>query len=222
MPKPFLSLILPVRDNADTVLDSLMGIDYALSLSAFSSEVLVVDDGSRDATGIIAQRFGKIAKDVRVIEGKHPRGLGWAVQEGMASAKGNIRLILTEPCLPSLVLREHLLASFQKGSDMVGIAPSVSGIVRKYAYRVLSGKKKLPFDPQFGILGMTEDAAVSLFRTTELSLKSGIFLELLLRASAFSLRISALSCDTCARLPLVPFLWDALRIRIRGVGTSKE
>ncbi len=60
-----------------------------------STEILVINDGSKDRTLEIATRVSKELRNVRVIDQPKNGGKGKAVMEGMRSAKGDILIILT-------------------------------------------------------------------------------------------------------------------------------
>ncbi|MEK7089949.1 MAG: glycosyltransferase, partial [Patescibacteria group bacterium] len=119
MSKPYLSLIIPVRDEEKTVLQTLLSVDYALSISEFSSEVIVVDDGSRDTTAHIVRQYEKVLKPLKCIEGKSKRGFGSAIKDGMADANGNVQMILYPSCVGFLDKREEILTAFKDGYDIV-------------------------------------------------------------------------------------------------------
>jgi glycosyltransferase involved in cell wall biosynthesis len=79
-PTPELSVVLPARDEAATVGE----IVAALRRLHPSAEILVVDDGSRDATGEVARRHGAD----RVLRHPVPLGNGAAVKSGIRAARG--------------------------------------------------------------------------------------------------------------------------------------
>ena len=81
-----VSVLLPARDAASTLPEALDSIllqeGFGLDL-----EVIVVDDGSRDATLTVAQAAG--ARDPRVrIVALPPRGLVSALNEALRRARG--------------------------------------------------------------------------------------------------------------------------------------
>lgn len=73
---------------------TLMDVDKHLSAMGFSYEILVVNDGSKDATAEIVHRFSHIVKNLRLIDNKENHGKGWVVRQGMLEAKGEVRLIM--------------------------------------------------------------------------------------------------------------------------------
>jgi len=75
-----LTVIIPVYNGADTIGRTIDSIPAREDV-----EIIVVDDGSSDGSADVASRSGR----VRLI--KHPknRGVGSAVNTGIAKARGN-------------------------------------------------------------------------------------------------------------------------------------
>lgn len=81
-----LTIIIPARDESATI-GSLLGQLHALNLPP--SQVLVVDDGSTDATGQIARDCG-----AEVVRHPYNMGNGAAVKSGLRAARGESILII--------------------------------------------------------------------------------------------------------------------------------
>jgi dolichyl-phosphate beta-glucosyltransferase len=90
--KPFLSIIIPAYNEAKRLPLTLADINKRLSAVDYSYEIIVVDDGSKDATVEIAKRFTHLIKNLKVIENKENHGKGWVVKQGMLQAQGKWRL----------------------------------------------------------------------------------------------------------------------------------
>ncbi|HWE06166.1 MAG TPA: glycosyltransferase family A protein [Rhizomicrobium sp.] len=100
-----LSLILAVRNGANYLGEALAS---AVMQSRRPDEIIVVDDGSTDATGTIARGFGDI-----VCLRQEPRGLAAAQNVGISRAKGTFICFLDhDDLLPpdSIALRLALLS----------------------------------------------------------------------------------------------------------------
>lgn len=92
--KPFLSVIIPVHNETKRLPLALVDLDNHLSRANYSSEIIVVDDGSTDATVEIVKHFSNLIKNLHLIHSKENQGQGWAVRQGMLGAKGNWRLLI--------------------------------------------------------------------------------------------------------------------------------
>lgn len=82
--RPLVSVILPVRDGAPW-LDEAVASIRAQTLSDL--ECVVVDDGSRDDSRVIARAHADRDSRVRVLCGNRPRGLVAALTTGIAAAR---------------------------------------------------------------------------------------------------------------------------------------
>lgn len=90
--KPYLSVIIPAYNEAKSLPLTLIDINKHLSDVDYSYEIIVVDDGSKDATEEVVRRFSHLMKNLRLIDNKQNHGKGWVVRQGMLEAKGEIRL----------------------------------------------------------------------------------------------------------------------------------
>lgn len=239
MPKPFLSLIIPVHNEEKTILQTLLSVDYALSISEFSSEVIVVDDGSRDTTAHIVRQYEKVLKPLKCIEGKSRRGFGAAIKEGMASANGNVRLVLYPACVGFLDTREEILAAFKDGFDIVagsrnigvephGLTRAVKRAFRKLSNKLLCGKSLFGVsDVRFGAMGMTEETAEWLFSFPELTNSNNIFFELYMLATKNGTRIREIAYTKNDECACGTGAWDWVRayfhsVKIRRAAKKKN
>ncbi|MBK1731748.1 glycosyltransferase family 2 protein [Thiococcus pfennigii] len=84
---PQLSIVIPVRDEAGNVLPLLSEVDAALAKHA-DYEVLVVDDGSRDATAKELRDARKSHRRLRVLTHSSPCGQSAALRTGVMAARG--------------------------------------------------------------------------------------------------------------------------------------
>jgi dolichyl-phosphate beta-glucosyltransferase len=68
------------------------GAAGATPTTSFTWEVIVVDDGSRDATARVALDYARRCSSVRVLRLPHNRGKGMAVREGALASRGALVL----------------------------------------------------------------------------------------------------------------------------------
>ena len=92
MEKPFLSIIIPAHNEAQRLPPSLEKIDAFLKGQDYSSEVIVVENGSADGTFKIAKDFEQKFAYLRVFH-EEARGKGLAIKRGMLEARGEYRFL---------------------------------------------------------------------------------------------------------------------------------
>lgn len=86
IPDPLLTLIVPMYDE-EKYIDELMQRLLALEVRL---EILLVDDGSKDDSAAIAQRWADDTDGVQLIQHKVNQGKGAAVRTGIAASTGDI------------------------------------------------------------------------------------------------------------------------------------
>lgn len=87
----FLSVIIPAYNEENRLASTLESVQAFLKKQPYSSEIIVVDDGSRDQTIAVAK--GKLrGTDHRILENKENRGKGYTVKRGMLAGEGDYLL----------------------------------------------------------------------------------------------------------------------------------
>ena len=96
--RPRLSVVIPAYNEEARILKSLEAArDYFLK-TAEGVEILVVDDGSADATAEIVERFARERPEggpvpVRLLRNGRNRGKGYSIKHGILLAEGDLVLI---------------------------------------------------------------------------------------------------------------------------------
>jgi glycosyltransferase involved in cell wall biosynthesis len=197
------------------------------------AEVLVVDDGSRDSTAALAERFGGADARVRVLRNPGNRGKGYSVRHGMLEARGEWVLFTDADLSTPIEELDRLIgaagarqASVVIGSraldrSLIGVHQSLfrenAGRLFNLCMRIITG---LPFaDTQCGFKLFERSAAQQIFRRQRLD-RFGFDPEVLFIARRLGYRIAEVPVrwnnaeGTKVTLlgGLTPFL-DLLRIR---------
>jgi dolichyl-phosphate beta-glucosyltransferase len=170
---PALTVILPCYNEAERLSGTLQALLAHLSAAPGAAEVLVVDDGSTDATVNVAEAVAAADRRVRVLSYRPNRGKGFAVRTGMLSAQGE-RLVFTDAdgsYSPGDL--DRLVAALARAPVAIGTrAGDASGpVARRVASRVFNlairGALGLPFDDtQSGLKGFRRAAAQQIFSQT--------------------------------------------------------
>ena len=84
---PFLSIIIPAHNEANRLPNTLEQVFAFLAKQSFTSEVIVVENGSQDNTLEVANNFLQQHANLRVIQNDRS-GKGLAIQRGVEDAKG--------------------------------------------------------------------------------------------------------------------------------------
>ena len=81
-----LSFFFPAYNDGGTIASLVIRAVQAISRLTPDFEVIVVNDGSKDATGEIADELARTYRQVRVVHHQQNRGYGGALRTGFASA----------------------------------------------------------------------------------------------------------------------------------------
>lgn len=85
--RPSVSVVLPAFNeerNLEQVVSQALRIVPSL---ASSFQIIIVNDGSRDRTSVVAARLASLSESVQVIHHPHNRGYGAALKSGIEQAK---------------------------------------------------------------------------------------------------------------------------------------
>ena len=96
MEKPLVSIILPAY-NEEVLIERNIGILYKYLETLpkkFLWEILVVNDGSQDKTGEIAEKLKDSYSNLRVFHHKVNRNLGTALRTGFKNSLGDYVIVM--------------------------------------------------------------------------------------------------------------------------------
>ena len=85
---PDLSIVIPAYNEELRLPATLESIAAFLPSLGASTEIIVVDDGSRDRTAAVAESFRDKFSALRVVSNGVNRGKGYSVRHGMLEARG--------------------------------------------------------------------------------------------------------------------------------------
>jgi glycosyltransferase involved in cell wall biosynthesis len=178
-----LSIVIPAYNEErrlPTTLDVILA--WLNSAPYLEAELLIVDDGSTDATAALVENRAASEPRLRLIRNPGNRGKGYAVRHGMLEAIGDW-ILSTDADLSAPIeeLPKLLAAAEQHGAaiaigsraldrTLIGVHQSqwreMSGIVFNGAMRLITG---LPFaDTQCGFKLFRRDAACRVFKRQRL------------------------------------------------------
>ena len=127
---PFISVVLPCY-NEEAILENNLDIiiSYLESKSQkYNWEIILIDDGSKDKTGSIADRYENEYLNVRVIHHPTNLNLGNALKTGFKNAKGDIIIVMDIDLSYSVDHIERMVDELlQTSSDIVIASPYMPG-----------------------------------------------------------------------------------------------
>jgi hypothetical protein len=123
--KPFLSIVIPIRDEGELLINSILSLDYMLSLSEFSYECIFLYSNATKESKLVCEKFSKLVKYTRVQEVREHKRWGAVFLEGMNSARGNLRMFLDPHAISIFSEREKILQKIKDGYDCVIAIPGV-------------------------------------------------------------------------------------------------
>jgi dolichyl-phosphate beta-glucosyltransferase len=170
-----LSIVIPAYNEEQRLPATLdRVVAYAERATFPVTEILVVDDGSRDGTAALVEARGGI---VRLLSNPGNRGKGYAVRNGMLAAKADWILSTDADLSAPIDELEKLIAAARRENAVVAIGSraldrklvrvhqpmmrEVSGRAFNMVMRMVTG---LPFqDTQCGFKLFRQDAAKNIF-----------------------------------------------------------
>lgn len=86
-PLPEISAFFPAFNEEGNIRRMVEGLREVLPQVASRHEIVIVDDGSRDKTGVLAEDLARRHPQVRVVRHKKNRGYGAAVRSGISACR---------------------------------------------------------------------------------------------------------------------------------------
>jgi dolichyl-phosphate beta-glucosyltransferase len=236
--RPLLSLVLPAYNEEQRLGTSLRKMTEYFGRQTYDCEILIVDDGSTDATTEVAERSAASMPDnvqLRVLSHHHNQGKGAAVKTGCLAALGAYVLFTDVDLASPLEDCGAVLEALSSSADVVAGTRLQPGgydmrrsqpLSRRMMGRVFTFCRKrllLPDieDTQCPLKGFRREAAQRVFRAQRLSGWS-FDVEILYLARRFGLKTQQIPVhwehvggSTLKMNPRMALrvLWDLLRLR---------
>lgn len=119
METPYLSVVIPAFREERRIGNVLTAAIDFFRKRQIAHEIIVVDDGSTDATADVARTFQERDPSVRIIRFDVNRGKGAAVRAGMEAAKGTYALFADADNSTPFAELTKLLPRAEAGDDIV-------------------------------------------------------------------------------------------------------
>jgi dolichyl-phosphate beta-glucosyltransferase len=228
-----LTVVLPCYNEAERLPGTLQTLLGYLSGVPGQVEVLVVDDGSTDATVMVADAVAAIDGRVRVLSYHPNRGKGYAVRTGMLAAEGELIVFTDADGSYGPSELDQIRAALGEAPAAIGTrATGTSGpVTRRAASRVFNlairGSLGLPFgDTQSGLKGFRRAAAQQIFSQSRVD-GFAFDVEVLWLARQLGLQVAEVSVQAMERqgskvrmladaLGMLGEIWAVRRARTNG------
>ena len=174
---PNYSIVIPAFNESARIPATLQSVVTCIRERGWAAEVIVVNDGSSDATAELVRAFAVNAPEVRLIENPGNRGKGYSVSTGLLQALGEVVMFTDADLSAPIEEAEGLFAAIAQGADIaIGSRWLEKGrqTHRQPLYRQFFGRcfnavvrtvMGLPFaDTQCGFKAFTRGAAQTVFQ----------------------------------------------------------
>jgi dolichyl-phosphate beta-glucosyltransferase len=112
------SFVIPAYNESARLRPTLDEILRYTADQQWESEILVVNDGSRDDTAEIVREYARQHPQVQLVENPGNRGKGFSVQNGMLHARGDICLFTDADLSSPIAEARKLFAAIAQGADV--------------------------------------------------------------------------------------------------------
>lgn len=219
-----ITVIFPAYNEAANIERAIEQSMEAMSPRFDTFELLIIDDGSRDATGSIAEKLATIYPEITVLHNERNMGLGETLYRGFQCAKGE--LVIQNAMDYPLDLRDldELLPGLDEADIVVAVRKTYAGYTpyRKLTSRVNRALLRLLFEPKLRDYNYTQLYKRSVLEAAQPSSRSTVFIapEIIIRAHELGFRVKEVEVEYHPRIageatsgkPLVILrsVWDML------------
>ena len=199
---PTLSVVVLAYNEVDTLERTCREIIETIERIGVHAEVVVVDDGSTDGTGVVADKLAEADEQIRVIHHQPNRGLGGVYRTGFTEARGlYVTFFPADGQFPASIIGEFLPR--MKDYDMVlGYLPRRDSallskglsLAERALYRILLGRM-----PRFQGILMFRRSLLSKHTLQSQGRGWAVLLEFIIRCARDECRIVNVATDVRPR-----------------------
>jgi dolichyl-phosphate beta-glucosyltransferase len=118
MSAPTHSFILPAYNESERLTTSIPKVLEYVRDRGLRAEIIVVNDGSTDATADVVRRFAVDNPMIVLLENPGNRGKGYSVRNGMLHASGAVALFTDADLSSPITEADKLFAALADGADV--------------------------------------------------------------------------------------------------------
>ncbi|MBI3546724.1 MAG: glycosyltransferase family 2 protein [Gammaproteobacteria bacterium] len=145
---PSLSVVIPCLNEEDNLKSIALRTLQAFIKYEIKGELIIINDGSSDNTGVVALELSRQHSSVRVIEHNKPHGIGASFWDGVHAAKNDFVVLLPGD---GEIEPEDALVYYHLTTDVDIVVPFIHNVeVRSIWRRVISSIYRFIINMSFG------------------------------------------------------------------------
>ena len=117
-PHPQYSIVIPAYNESGRIPGTLERVLKCIRERGWQAEILVVNDGSRDATAEVVREIALRAPELRLLSNPGNHGKGYSVRHGMTEARGDVVMFTDSDLSAPIEEAERLFAAIEAGADI--------------------------------------------------------------------------------------------------------
>jgi len=118
MSSPIYSIVIPAYNESARISATLKSVIECIRSRHWDAEVIVVDDGSLDATAEVVKAIATQSPEVKLIQNISNRGKGYSVRIGMLKARGEIVMFSDADLSAPIEEAERLFEAIAEGAEI--------------------------------------------------------------------------------------------------------
>ena len=118
-PEPEISVVIPAYNEARAIQKALRTVAGYFRSRGLAGEMIVVDDGSNDATAALARASDTAGVPVEVLVNETNRGKGYAVRRGILAARGRYVGFVDADMSTPIEELDRVREALEAGADVV-------------------------------------------------------------------------------------------------------
>ncbi|MEE9252906.1 MAG: dolichyl-phosphate beta-glucosyltransferase [Thermodesulfobacteriota bacterium] len=229
----YLSVIVPAYNEQSRIESTVRSIESYLSGRPYTSEVVVVDDGSTDGTAAVVRRLASEFPALRLHSCVENSGKGYAVAQGMLNSGGRYRLFMDADNSTTVDQFERMIPHFEAGAGVVIGSRRVEGALievhqsrlRETLGQVFNLLVRLLYgfstrDTQAGFKAFTSEAARAIFPMQTIR-RWAFDIEILVIAGLLGIRVREVPItwrnDPITQVKpggMIRMLFDVIKVRV--------
>jgi len=128
--KPDISVVIPAKDESESLPELCAWIERVMQENSFSYEVIIIDDGSQDTSWEVIMELSALNPCIKGIRFNRNYGKSAALHTGFRASKGDVVITMD--------------ADMQDSPDEI---PDLYRMIKQEKYDLVSGWKKKRYDP---------------------------------------------------------------------------